>query len=302
MTTEFMRYEGHRFLLYKRWDYAPHGRTEEQTEALEAGKTLFKAANFEHWASQPKLVERIQNFLVSSIPSYRPNPYGESPRNIVNALCWELRNGTALIVRAKPAYIAHDGFVPARTEEQKYQAELADRAERGRLYEARSKAHDDDFRAYRERMDERAASEASALQKPFRHIETVTEAGVRNRAAWAARDALAALASAAASVVASSLPSMDDDVFDLGEVSEMGAASTPLGDAAPFEYSASKLGGNLLSIAARSVSESHEAGCFAEYESELDLCNALAPAMSGARGTALCKQNAFDRYQQCRGY
>jgi hypothetical protein len=235
MTTEFMRYEGHRFLLYKRWDYAPHGRTEEQTEALEAGKALFKAANFEHWASQPKLVERIQDFLVSSIPSYRPNPYGETPRNIVNALCWELRNGTALIVRAKPAYIAHNGFVPARTEEQKYQAELVDRAERSRLYEARSKAQDDDFRAYNQRMDERAVSATSEL-KPFRHIETIAEAAVRNRAAWAGGDALAALASAVASVVVSSLPSMDDDAFDLGEVSEVDTASTPLGDAAPFEY------------------------------------------------------------------
>jgi hypothetical protein len=118
----------------------------------------------------------------------------------------------------------------------------------------------------------------------------------------AAGDALVALASAAPSVAVSSLPSMDDDVFDLGEVSEIGAGSTPLGAAAPFGYSASEPGGNLLSIAARSVSESHEAGCFAEYESELDLCNAFAPAMSGARGTALCKQNAFNRYQQCRGY
>jgi hypothetical protein len=235
MTTESMRYEGHRFLLYKRWDYAPNGKTEEQTEALEAGKALFEVANLEHWASQPKLVERIQNFLVSSIPSYRPNLYGESARDIVNALCWELRNDAALIVRAKPAYIAHDGFIPARTEEQKYRAELADCAERTRLYEARSKAQDDDFRAYSRRMDERAASAASELQ-PFRHIETVTEAGVRNRAAWAVRDAIGALATAAASVAAASLSSMDDDAFDLGEVSDVGAGSTPLGDAGPFEY------------------------------------------------------------------
>jgi hypothetical protein len=33
-----MRYEGHRFMLYKRGDYAPHGRTKEQQEALDAGQ------------------------------------------------------------------------------------------------------------------------------------------------------------------------------------------------------------------------------------------------------------------------
>jgi hypothetical protein len=48
-----MHYGGYRYLLYKRWDYAPHGRTEEQKEALDAGKALFKAANFHHWATQP---------------------------------------------------------------------------------------------------------------------------------------------------------------------------------------------------------------------------------------------------------
>ncbi|MGV7247122.1 hypothetical protein ACRXB1_36705, partial [Caballeronia sp. M23-90] len=116
-------------------------------------------------------------------------------------------------------------------------------------------------------------------------------------------DALAALASTAASAVASALPSMGDaDVFDLGNVSEVGTGSTPLGDAAPFEYAPSATGDDVLSITARGVSEAHEAECFAEYERTIDFCNALGPAIGGARGAALCRQNAFDRYQQCRGY
>jgi hypothetical protein len=32
MTHELMRYGGYRYLLYKRWDFAPNGRTEEQKE------------------------------------------------------------------------------------------------------------------------------------------------------------------------------------------------------------------------------------------------------------------------------
>ncbi|SAL55539.1 hypothetical protein AWB64_06138 [Caballeronia sordidicola] len=298
MTTELMRYEGHRFLLYKKWDYAPNGRTPEQTKALEAGKALFKAANFEHWASQPELVARVQKFLVESVPSYRASPYGDRPGDIIKALCWEVRNEAVVIVRAKPEYIAHDGFVPKR--EFDYAAYKRDQDERGRAYMARSKAYSDDLKAYNKAIDDRIRREANAL-KPYRHIETVTEAGERNLAAWAKCDALAALASAA-SMVASSLPSRDDDVFDLGEVSEIGSGSTPLGDAAPFEYVKNATSNDVMSIAARGVSESHEAECFAEYETDLELCNFAGALYNDPRTYAMCKQRAFSNYQACRGY
>ncbi|WP_162916037.1 hypothetical protein [Burkholderia sp. PAMC 26561] len=301
MTTELMRYEGHRFMLYKRWDYAPHGRTKEQQEALDAGQALFKAANFEHWASQPALVERIQTFLVRAVPSYRPSPYGDRPRDVINALCWEVRNGAALIVRAKPAYIAHSGFAPALTEDERYRREMADMAERGAIFEARTKWYQQELAEYHQLVED--AERAARPPKVFRHIETIAEAAVRNRAAWAARDALAALASTAASAVASALPSMgDDDVFDLGNVSEVGTGSTPLGDAAPFEYAPSATGDDVLSVAARGVSEAIETQCMDEYERALDMCGAVAYPMGLSRGMALCRENAFDRYQQCRGY
>jgi YD repeat-containing protein len=47
--------------------------------------------------------------------------------------------------------------------------------------------------------------------------------------------------------------------------------------------------------------EGHEAECFAQYEVDMTMCNGLARAL-GVRGTALCKQNAFRNYNQCRGY
>ncbi|WP_152602792.1 hypothetical protein [Caballeronia sordidicola] len=233
-----MRYGRYRFLLYKKWDYARNMRTEEQQEALDAGKALFKAANIEHWASQPDLVERAQKFLVDSFPSYRPSSYGESPKNVIDALCRELRNGDVVIVRAEPAYIAHDGFVPTR--EFDYEAYERDIAERASSYAARSKAYRDDLKAYNQEIDERIARESRALQKPFRHVETMAEAQARNIAARAASEGTSTLAAAVVSVVsavASALPSLgDDDAFDLGDVTAIGGANTPLSNVAPFEF------------------------------------------------------------------
>jgi hypothetical protein len=184
-----------------------------------------------------------------------------------------------------------------------------DIAERASSYAARSKAHRDDLQAYNQMIDERDARTAGAL-KPFRHIETIAEAGARNLAARAASGRLAALASSVGTVVsavASSLPSLndaaeDEGVLNLGDVTELHAGSTPLSDAAAFEYIKSAAGDDVLSVAARGVSEAIETQCMAEYERTLDLCGVLASPMSGARGVALCKENAFDRYQQCRGY
>ncbi|KIG09303.1 hypothetical protein AWB72_01892 [Caballeronia concitans] len=73
-------------------------------------------------------------------------------------------------------------------------------------------------------------------------------------------------------------------------------------NAAPFEYSEDSPLGDVLDSAARAVSEPDEAHCFAQYERDLDMCNALYTAMGGSRGAILCRQNAFDRHQQCRGF
>jgi hypothetical protein len=79
-------------------------------------------------------------------------------------------------------------------------------------------------------------------------------------------------------------------------------ATTSLGDAAPFEYVKSAAIDDVLSVAARGVSEAIETQCMAEYERALDMCGAVAYPMGLSRGMALCRENAFDRYQQCRGY
>jgi len=79
-------------------------------------------------------------------------------------------------------------------------------------------------------------------------------------------------------------------------------ASTPLGDAAPFEYVKSAAGDDVLSIAARGVGEAHEAECHTMYEFELDQCEFTRAIYNDPRSYALCKQHAFTNYQTCRGY
>jgi len=114
---------------------------------------------------------------------------------------------------------------------------------------------------------------------------------------------LSALLSEGLSAVAAALPSFEDsDVVDLGNVSEVGRGSTPLGDASPFEYSPSGGGDDLLSLAMRGVSEGQESEGFADYQTNMSMCDALAGHLGGPRATALCKQNAFQSYQTCRGF
>lgn len=50
-----------------------------------------------------------------------------------------------------------------------------------------------------------------------------------------------------------------------------------------------------------SSSGSHDAECYAKYENDIDACTLMAKPR-GMRNYKLCLQNAFDRYQQCRGH
>ncbi|MEC5404104.1 hypothetical protein VOM14_00785 [Paraburkholderia sp. MPAMCS5] len=58
-------------------------------------------------------------------------------------------------------------------------------------------------------------------------------------------------------------------------------------------------GGGMVKCSGR---EAHENECFAQYDAQISMCNAVAPHMGGARAVALCKQRAFQIYQECKGY
>ncbi|CAE6720261.1 DUF6531 domain-containing protein [Paraburkholderia domus] len=64
-------------------------------------------------------------------------------------------------------------------------------------------------------------------------------------------------------------------------------------------FGAASGGGGMVKCGGR---EGHESECFARYEVQMEMCNAIAFHRGGARGIALCKQQAFEDYQKCRGY
>ena len=228
MRVELFNYGRYRYMLCGPTDLSPRERYETELDALAAGAKLFADRNERHWASQPEVVARIRTFIKESIPWHLSGMWEDNPREVVTCLCRCVLDGSVVILRAEPAYIAHSGFVPMRHyDDAAYEKDIAERAS---SYAARSKAHRDDFKAYNQAIDERAARAASAL-KPFRHIETMAEAGARNRAARAASGGLAVFASsvgAVVSAVASSLPSFNDAAEDegvpnLGDVTELRA-------------------------------------------------------------------------------
>ncbi|WP_258187797.1 hypothetical protein [Trinickia symbiotica] len=79
-------------------------------------------------------------------------------------------------------------------------------------------------------------------------------------------------------------------------------SSSPLSDAQPFDLGDAHASEDSMNVAVRGVSDEAEGECHDEYERDMDLCKALAGPMGGARGLALCQQNAFLKYQQCRGF
>jgi hypothetical protein len=50
------------------------------------------------------------------------------------------------------------------------------------------------------------------------------------------------------------------------------------------------------------LDEAGEAECFADYERDMDMCQIKWIFHTDPRTYALCKEQAFMRYQQCRGY
>jgi YD repeat-containing protein len=59
--------------------------------------------------------------------------------------------------------------------------------------------------------------------------------------------------------------------------------------------------GGMVKCGSRGHDEWLEAHCHAKYESDMRLCASIAYPMGGKRGVALCKQQAFLDYQECRG-
>jgi len=148
-------------------------------------------------------------------------------------LCRCVLDGSVVILRAEPACIAHGGFVPTRKYADDQDGDLAQRI---KAYADRSVAHRADFARYTQAVDDRVRAAKTALA-PIRHIETIVEAGARNRAARAASGGLAALVSSVESIASAGAPSFPALTVSPEErgIPDLGAGRTPLGSATPFE-------------------------------------------------------------------
>jgi hypothetical protein len=326
MTFELMQYNGYRYLLYKRFDYVwtceendealdewdgserwddsdewlgwdrgdgrdKHGNFDEldkdeaqeareELESIIAGYALLEQANLDHWANQPDLIERIRAFLKASFSEYRPTGADQRSSEVIRVFVQQVRGGTVLIVRADSAPVESALLPPSR--------EYGSTIERAEMSASPS------------RWASPALRDESGFMVPGQRVIESAGEGYNRVPVYA--DEGKGVAAAEAGFFGAAPVEIAKNGMDVGSLSSIGEATSPLGNAAPFEYLQSAIGDDVMSIAARGVSEAKEASCFSEYEQTMEFCNAMAPAIGGLRGKALCKQNAFDRYQQCRGY
>lgn len=81
------------------------------------------------------------------------------------------------------------------------------------------------------------------------------------------------------------------------------AGASALGAAAPFASTGSTAAaGQSNMLAASGVNEEDEAECHAQYEEEMEVCNAARATYGSFRYFQACSERAFQRYQQCRGF
>ena len=277
MTTELTRYNGYRYVLRKGQSFT------DDAEKTEAGRAMLMHADMYVWASNAALVARVESFLQKGFSRYSRNP--KSARETLQTLLAYVRDGAVVVLQENGATTNHfenGGFTldpPARDAREDappldYNARLAE--QRASLREYNDGI---DARIERERRLNTPSFEDT---KPLDMSFLLSVVGMVSRGENLRRQAMQKAAS--------------------GVSQHADNTTTPLGDAAPFEYIKSATSDDVLSIAARGFGESVEADCFSDYETNLDMCNALAGHIGGVRAIALCKQNAFAKCQTCRGF
>jgi hypothetical protein len=235
------------------------------------------------WESNAALVARVESFLQTGFSWY--SRYPKSARDTLQTLLAYVRDGAVIVSQengATTSVFENGGFTfdpPAQEARRSeppldYNARLAEDAASLREYNDAV-----DARIERERrLNTPSFEDTIPLDMPF----LLSVVGMVSRGMNLERQA--------AQKVASGFGEFADNM------------TTPLGNAAPFEYIKSTAGDDVLSIAARGVSEAQEADCYAMYNFEMEQCNFAGAIYNDPRTYALCKQNAFSNFQSCRGY
>jgi hypothetical protein len=258
MTTELTRYNGYRYVLRKR------PRFSDDAKKTEAGRAMLMSADMVVWESNAALVARVELFLQKGFSWYSRNP--KPARETLQTLLGYVRDGAVIVSEESGAttdVFGNGGFTfdpPAR--EERRNAPPLD-------YDARGAENRASLRDYNDAIDARVERERSLNTPSFEEVKPsdmpflLSLVRMVTRGENLRREAMQKAASG------------------FSEVADN--AKAPLGDAAPFEYVKSATSDDVLSIAARGVSEAQESICLAAYESALDLCGVLAFPMGGAR-------------------
>lgn len=102
-------------------------------------------------------------------------------------------------------------------------------------------------------------------------------------------------------VSAGELMSYLGSIVGAGSATDIAAGpSSLLGDAQPFELPGDGSLMDGVQVAARSAE--HEEECYAQYERELEECQAYRAMTKDPYTFVACKAQAFMNYNQCRGY
>jgi hypothetical protein len=293
--TELRADSWYRYMLYRREAYTRSViASDEERQAIEAGRKFALAAYADVWADDADLVERVRHFLRDNFHWQERLAKTGSALEVVQTLQDMVRGGSVVVIpeRATPAAgLAWPPRDPAPAASLFWGVENYDAALDVPVMER--------YRAQRLRFEaERTTwSEASAMMdginERFMHAavlaDPVSTLPVFAKAGWISKYGLPDLSGYGAEITA------------VGE-SLADGQTTPLGGAQPFDLGTTSKVGDVLETAVRGVSESHESECFALYDLDMQYCSAALAIYNDPRSYALCKQRAFENYQHCRGH
>jgi hypothetical protein len=261
--------------------YASYAEHEVHGNATDSGPALFEGASLYDWVNDFELVRDAETWLRSKFSDF--SCIGRL--SILEYLRNKVMQGEVRVVRAEPMS-ADNGFVqpPRLAAPRSWETKPFDPPY---TYYSSLPVASFDFDGWQSQLESwtNDFSDAVATALPTLRGSNLTRTQLNV---------------AAAIVGVFNQGSRLTDAVDLGDVTAIGEASTPLSGAAPFEYFSSAPSDGVLSMAMRS---GRDAQCFADNEQDMEMCN-VAKAMYGGdpRTYALCSSRASENYRTCLGY
>ena len=276
---------------------------EKRKEAVEAGKRFTASAYADVWAKDAELVKRVRVFLRENFHWHDRLATSGGDLSVVQTLMDMVRGGSVVVIPEKPILsggIAWPSKKPASSSfwgvEDYDPPRYASVKERYLAQIAELQANETPWSVIEAMNDSinQKFMHAAVLIDPLGMLPTFARAG------WISKYGLPDLSRWGQDANAdadSNTP--DESIFSDSDEADV---RTPLGDAQPFELGESTVSDDVREMAARGVSEGQEAECFANYELDMENCNVKKALYQDLRTLLACQQEAFQKYQTCRGY